>query len=215
MIPKAPFLLSLLIFITTLGGLRAADAPDPQTSGNPSIPTEHLALLLNPLTEAELAVDASAWQDLLKAKAQEISTAEIGVRSTPTAEEKSSLIMKISTLQTEKSALLERFNIVLDAYELKGGDPASFRKYGKAVGKLNADVTDVSTTWILFIDWLKSSEGGIKWGINILKFLGIMFAFWIVARIVTRIVNNFLDRTAYMSDLLEAFINKMVAAWSW
>ena len=207
---KVSLLLGLLVFIATLGGLRAADSPAPQTNGDPSIPTEHLALRLGPLTEAELAVEVSAWQDLLKGKANELSAAEIKVRKKPSPEEKSTLLKNISKLQIERSDLLERFNTVVNAYELKGGDAVSFRKYAKAVSRINADVTDISTNWFLFTDWLKSKQGGIKWAINGLKFIGILFVFWLLARIVTRIVKNFLNRTAYMSDLLEAFIEKMV-----
>lgn len=207
---KTPLLASLFVAVTMVTATRAEDAPSPQTTANPTIPTAHLALQLDPLTEAELATEIEAWQGILKAKASEVAVAEIAVRSDPSPEEKVALLKSVSALQKEKDALIERFNTVGDAYEVKGGDPEPFRRYAAAVGGIKTDVTDVSSTWFFVTDWVQSKEGGIKLGINILIFLGVMTAFWILARIVTRLVKNFLDRTAYMSDLLEAFINKMV-----
>ena len=52
----------------------------PLTTDNPEIPLDELALRLNPLTRSELVIEADGWQQLLQAKAQEIATAEIGVK---------------------------------------------------------------------------------------------------------------------------------------
>ncbi|MGB6222110.1 mechanosensitive ion channel family protein [Haloferula sp.] len=207
---KTPRLVGTFVFILALANLRAADAPEAQTAGDPSIPTENLTLRLEPLTEPELAVETEAWQLLLKEKASEVAEAEIQVRSDPSAEEKTALLESISKLQSEKSGVLERFKIVVDAYEVKGGDATALRKYAAAVDGISADVTDVSTTWFLVTDWLQSKEGGIKWGLNTLKFVGIMIAFWFISRIATRLVTNIFKRTAYLSNLLETFICKMV-----
>ncbi|MFC7339001.1 mechanosensitive ion channel family protein [Haloferula chungangensis] len=188
----------------------ATEEPAAQTTNDPSISPEHLALRLDPLTKAELEVEAEAWQEILKAKASEVAAAEIAVRSDPSPEEKDALLKSISALQKEKDALIDRFEIVADAYEVKGGDPDPFKKYAAAVGGIKTDVTDVSSTWFYVTDWLQSKDGGIKVAIDILVFLGVMLGFWILARLISRLVKNFLSRTARMSRLLVNFINKIV-----
>jgi small conductance mechanosensitive channel len=57
-----------------------AETPEAVTTGDPEIPVEELALLLKPLTKAELLIEADAWQALLKEKAEEIARAEIAVQ---------------------------------------------------------------------------------------------------------------------------------------
>ncbi|MBK9118089.1 MAG: mechanosensitive ion channel [Phycisphaerales bacterium] len=73
--PVVTLLIAVLCVTSTLG-----DSPAPQTNADPAIPIEDLRLLLKPLTKAELAVEADAWRDLLKAKVAEISVAEIALR---------------------------------------------------------------------------------------------------------------------------------------
>ena len=50
------------------------------TAQDPQIPTDELTLLLKPLTQDELVVEAGAWMALLKAKVHEISDAEIAAK---------------------------------------------------------------------------------------------------------------------------------------
>ena len=54
--------------------------PQPLTTADPSIPTEHLELLVKPLTKEELILEADGWRDLLKANAQAIAMHRIGVK---------------------------------------------------------------------------------------------------------------------------------------
>ncbi|MEM1084379.1 MAG: mechanosensitive ion channel family protein [Verrucomicrobiota bacterium] len=204
-------LLAVLGLFLAFGGVHAEEAaPEAVTASDPAIPTQQLALRLEPLTQAELAAEADAWHALLKSKAEEIAEVEIASIQEIPAAEKETLLKKLGTLEADKTALIERFEIVATAFELKGGDPADLRKYAAAVSGIDTNITDVGATTFMIAEWLKSEEGGIKWAILIAKFIGIMFAFWILARIVKRLVKKVLDRTAYMSDLLEDFIYKMV-----
>lgn len=207
---KTAFLASLLSVVVMATSSFAEEPLTPQTTADPSISPEHLALRVDPLTEAELATELEAWQGILKAKASEVAVAEIAVRSDPSPEEKAELLKTISALQKEKAAIIERFDVVTSAYELKGGDPGPFERYAAAVGGIKTDVTDVSSTWFYVTDWLQSKEGGIKLGLSILIFFGVMIVFWILARVVSRLVKNFLVRTAHMSQLLTTFINKTI-----
>ncbi len=63
--------------------VRAETKPDAGravTTANPAIPVDELELLLTPLPKHELADEAEGWLALLKAKAVEISAAEIAVK---------------------------------------------------------------------------------------------------------------------------------------
>ena len=72
-------LLSLATMISPLAG-QDADKPQPVTSSDPEIAVDHLDLLLEPLTQAELGVEAEGWRDLVKASVQELSAASIASR---------------------------------------------------------------------------------------------------------------------------------------
>ena len=78
----AAFFSALLVGISGAPGAAEPaeeQTPEAVTTADPEIPVEELSLLLKPLTKAELLVEADAWQALLKARAEEISKAEIAV----------------------------------------------------------------------------------------------------------------------------------------
>jgi len=195
--------------------------PKPVTTGNPKVPVEYLELLLDPLTKDELLIEAEAWRDLVKATAAKISVREIATREkaneialakTESAEatkmkQKQNYMDSLNDLRESKTALLERLSKVLDNYELKGGDGDDFRKYAKAVAGIKVEVTDTNATWSAIQGWAKSKEGGIKWGLGTLKFLGILLMFWILAVMSGKVVQNATGRSEKMSGLLKNFLN--------
>ena len=165
----------------------AADAPKPVTASNPDISVDQLKLLVKPLTREELAVEAGAWRDLLKAKVEEISQLQIGVKQQSQAgggaestqpeededaaadagdartDRQAELIEKLPQLQDQRTQLIDRLNVVLDAWEAKGGDVEEYRQYVAAVGGLDIDVTDASTTWAAVQGWILSEPGEHRW----------------------------------------------------
>jgi small conductance mechanosensitive channel len=52
------------------------------TTADPTIPVDQLKILVTPLTKSELEVEATAWMDLLRAKARQIAAARLGVKKT-------------------------------------------------------------------------------------------------------------------------------------
>ena len=52
-------------------------APTALTTADPAISVSHLELRLEPLTKAELATEAEAWRNIVKANVQEMSEAQI------------------------------------------------------------------------------------------------------------------------------------------
>jgi len=57
----------------------------PLTTAETDVPLEDLRVMIKPLTKAELAVEADAWFELLRAKARQIAVTRIGVRKTSEA----------------------------------------------------------------------------------------------------------------------------------
>ena len=178
-----------------LGGNQRAsfDLPDGQSL---DISEKHLSLLLQPLTKDELLSEAQAWQDIVKAKVTQISTLTIKAGSTP----------ELKKLREEKASALTRFQLVIAELDSKGGDTAEFVDYANAVSGAQVDVTDAGATWEAFTGWLVAKDGGVKWGLQILKFLGIVFIFWIIARFVRRVVARATELSDRFSELLEQFM---------
>ncbi len=207
MTQRSQFLLVLAACLVTTISVHAAEAPIAITADDPKVTSEILALRLDPLTKDELGAEAAAWQALLKSKAQEI--AESSIASRTGTGDKQAVLRNLDVLREQKAALLERFDVVLDAYEVKGGDAEGYRKYASAVSGIRTDVTDVGSSWHLVRGWLKSKEGGIKWGIRILQFLGVMVVFWFLASVISKVISKALKRHQSLSGLLRNFINTM------
>lgn len=318
------------VLVTLLGsafGVRAQTAeaaPEAYTAvtvGDPTIPVDHLELLLRPLTKEELAVEAAAWIGLVKGKVQEISEIEIEIRTQKqlseetvdaakqevkavTAEAKAAveeeakaaadeakaaveeakaasesteagtaaleatatseaeteaaaeaeaeaaleaaeaakeaaeaqikaakaaadeeiqaqkataaeaiaaMIKQKAALESERVGLVDRANAVMNAWEKKGGDPSTERLYLVAVSGLTVDVKDVSSAWLTITEWVKSPEGGIRWVFNLVKFLAILLAFWILARVIGKLVDRGLSMGSQsLSMLMRQFLSKAI-----
>lgn len=232
---RSPWLWSAMLcgLIAISATAIAADVkPTAVTTADPEIGVEELALLLKPLTKEELAVEADGWLALLKAKVTEISRGEIAVRklgatpqpapqaaattapTTQAAEElakkKDVLLEKLTKLREQRTALIDRLNTVLAAYRTKGGDPAQYDLYVKAVSGINVDVKDVNATWKTILGWLQSPQGGIRWGLNIAKFVATLLAFWILARILGGATRKAISMTRRVSNLLGDFLVNIV-----
>ena len=165
------------------------------------VPEKNLKLLLQPLTKDELVVEAQAWLDIVKVKVMQVSEMTIKAGS-GSAEQ-------LVQLREAKSAALARFKLVLAELGAKGGDVTEFMTYAKAVGGAQVDVTDAAATWEAFTGWLVSKEGGVKWGLQALKFSAILFIFWIIARFVRRVVSRAAELSDRFSELLEQFLVKI------
>ena len=134
------------------------------TATDMKVPIEVLSFRVKPLTKCELQAEAEAWLVLLKEKVTEISDAEVATlyrkkeqqketdaetqaATQDTAEIKTALVKHATRLTAERTALIDRFNVVLDAWKIKGGETEEYTRYIKAVSGIKVDVTDASATW--------------------------------------------------------------------
>lgn len=234
--------LALSPFCYAFAATQSPDPPPsekPVTTGDPAIPVDELALLLKPLTKNELLIEAEAWQALVQAKAAQISAAEITVKrqnqeieatveSTSAIQndrqkkedEKVRLLEAIAELRKERTVLLDQTKAVIDALEAKTDDSDAdtlakirdHRLYASAVSGIQVDVKDATSSWLAIKTWLISEEGGQRWGFNILNFIGILIAAWIISGIFSRLIHQGMKRVPGTSRLLEDFFVK-IARW--
>lgn len=120
--------------------------------------------------------------------------------------EKVELLEGINELRDHQAKLTDRTRTVLAAFKEKGGEIESYEKYMAAVSGGGIDVSDASSFWISIKGWITSEEGGWRWGKNILFFLLVVFAAWIVSRIVGKAVEKAVNRTKRLSTLLREFV---------
>ena len=109
-------------------------------------------------------------------------------------------------LTAQRTALLDRFKVVLTEYEAKGGDIKEYNTYIKAVSGIKVDVTDASATWTTISGWLMSAEGGLRWLINIIKFIVIIAVFYVLSIIAGKATKRVLSKSSHSSTLLSKFL---------
>ena len=99
--------------------------------------------------------------------------------------------------------------MVLDKWELKGGDPAEYRQYVSSLSGFKIDVSDQTATWSRTKAWLFADEGGMRWSRHLGVFFGYVLGSVIVAWIVRRIVRRLMSVTNVSSNLLRDFVVAM------
>ncbi|WP_235006780.1 mechanosensitive ion channel family protein [Calothrix rhizosoleniae] len=100
--------------------------------------------------------------------------------------------------------------VVLDELQLKGGDPKPYKQYIDAISIVEIDLQDTDGIGVRFFSWLKSGEGGLRWAMNIGKFVGIVVASTIASRILAGFVDRFLGKFNNVSALLRQFTVMLV-----
>ncbi|MDJ0732871.1 MAG: mechanosensitive ion channel [Nostocaceae cyanobacterium] len=120
-------------------------------------------------------------------------------------EVKKDLVVNVTELQNQQIAIVDRFNIVLEALEIKGGEVESYRKYIQAISGVTIDVSDTDGLWVRIESWLKSEQGGVRWATNIGKFLGIVIGVSIFSFLFSELVNRILLKIGKTSNLLRQF----------
>lgn len=207
--PRRVIAPALLAALTAAALAQAPAAPAPKTTANPAIPKPELDLLLLPLTKAELVVEADGWLKVLQERVAALSEAEIAA-SKAEGEEKSKLLEQAAKLREERSVVIDRLSLVLAALKAKGGKTEEYDAYIAAVSGITVNVTDAHATWTALTNWLKSSEGGIRYGRNILLFVVTLIVFRVITGIVGGVTARALGAFKNVSSLLRDFIVNVV-----
>ena len=159
----------------------------------------------------EKSVQDDAVQDAIKAAADNAEEAGKTVivasdAAEDKAELKTALVEYVTELSAQRTALIDRFEVVLTELAAKGGDRTQYDVYIKAVSGIKVDVTDASATWTTISGWLQSPEGGIRWAVNVLQFLFIIFVFYLLSVVAAKAAGKALARSKNLSALLSQVI---------
>lgn len=126
------------------------------------------------------------------------------------AEVKEDLLVNVTNLQSEQTALIDRLNAVLKEVARKGGDTSAFDKYIQSISVVTIDAQDTQGLLVRLGSWVQSEQGGVRWGINIGKFVGIVLASIVVSRVLAFGVDLGLKRTANVSSLFRQFATMVI-----
>jgi small conductance mechanosensitive channel len=116
------------------------------------------------------------------------------------------LLEYINYLRTQQTILADRSNLVIDAWEQKGGDATEARQFISAISGIKVDVTDAEATWKTISGWVTSEEGGQRWMKNIGIFLVTLLVFYFLSKLAVRGTRKLFAKTVNTSQLLEDFM---------
>ena len=175
---------------------------------NPDVPTDEFAHQLIPLTKAELEPLAVAWLGIVRTTTAEIADRQVAaIRQPDTAADET--YQDIADLVARRAGLFERFTMVVNALESKGGQAeqiAELRAYRDSVLFNETILASPKAIALALLNWLTEAEGGIaialNFGIVILAFLALL----VVSRTVQGLARRWFRRIPNMSKLLEAFL---------
>jgi small conductance mechanosensitive channel len=154
----------------------------------------------------EAAIEISQSNIKEEDKIKKIGEAQIDLHT----KVKEKLLAGINKLREEQSALIDRFNVVTAALKDKGGDVAEYDQYVAAISGLKVDVTDMSATRAMFMGWLKSPEGGLKWAKSIISFIVILAIAKILSLVLGSITQRAIAMNKQCSELLQHFFVNIV-----
>ncbi|PVA10321.1 mechanosensitive ion channel family protein [Pelagivirga sediminicola] len=207
---------------TDTSGAAPADEDDaaPETPAylagldNPSIPLDELRLRLVPLTAAELATLAEAWQANARDATLAVVQRNLELREAGGAATDAQLAAREDLLDTRED-IFERYSAVVTSLEAKGGDAEvikSLRIYRTAISVEEAATLEPREIAVNVLAWLVSPEGGIDLAIRIAVVLAALLGLLIVARIVRAWSRRMFGRVPNLSKLLQGFL-AMVVYW--
>jgi len=191
------FILMLVAAAAFIAGPAAAQEKPKAATAAADISLDELQLLLKPLMKEKLKETADVWAQRLEAKGLEISEAKIQKAEAGA----------LTKLKAEHNALLERFNAVIAALKAKGGEVEVYEKQVAVASEISGEEMpkDPSAMWTTIVEWVTSTDGGIKWALNILKFIVILLVFKILASILAGVTNRAVSKIKKTSDLLRDF----------
>lgn len=178
-----------------------ASGPGTAPEVTTSIAKETAAASADGSGSAISADQTSNKAEQLSARASEATGAKTDV--------KVALVDLSTQLTSERTALADRLKLVLDKWELKGGDPAEYRQYISSLSGFKIDVSDRTATWARTKAWLVADEGGLRWSRNLGIFLGYVLGSVVIAWILRRVLRRAMSVTNVSSNLLRDFVVSM------
>ena len=161
------------------------------------------------VAEQPAAAAAADSEDDASATETDVTREKIDAEVAKRNRDRDNLLAYLGDLRGEQTSLIDRTNLAIEAFELKGGkveEVEEYRQYVTAVAGIEVDVTDVSATWATITGWLFSEEGGLRWVKNISLFIAIVLIAMLLARVVGKAIERVMARSRQTSQLLGDFL---------
>ncbi|NEQ97758.1 MAG: mechanosensitive ion channel [Cyanothece sp. SIO2G6] len=144
---------------------------------------------------------------MLLEEVEEISELDIVLPTDAELEEdlRLQLVADAARLAAAQPAIVSRLQIVLNEFARKGGDTEVYDNYIASVSGLDLDVTDAEGLTVKLWTWVQSEEGGIRVGINALKFVSIIAIAALLSPRIGNLSKTLLLRVGTMSSLFRDF----------
>ena len=133
--------------------------------------------------------------------------------------DKENILLSVTELRTQRTAITDRLNVVLDELSAKLGKTPEgaenefilpFRLYARSVNSIKVDVTDTQSAMSNIVGWIRSDVGGIRLLRNLGYFLLSVVAFWMLGWILGKLVDRTLKMTRITVELMRSVIVRMV-----
>lgn len=170
-----------------------------------------LQLLVAPLTLDQLAAEAEEWQAFVQDSMTRIASLKVMAMNVQ-GEEYDRIHEKILEVSGERNELVEKFNLIVDSIEIKGGDPeqvAMYRNYISGALASEFQATDLKTILSQALNWTTSSDGGVGFLISAASIIGSFFILIIVARFIRSLAARGIRRITHLSMLMQDFLLKV------
>ncbi len=188
--------------VTALAAKLAAEKAAAEKARQDALGEEEVA-------EEPAAAAAADSEDEASATETDATREKIDAEVAKRNRDRDNLLAYLGDLRGEQTSLIDRTNLAIEAFELKGGkveEVEEYRQYVSAVAGIEVDVTDVSATWATLTGWLLSEEGGLRWVKNISMFLAIVLVAMFLARLVGKAIEKVMARSSQTSQLLGDFL---------
>ncbi|MHC5003615.1 MAG: mechanosensitive ion channel family protein, partial [Planctomycetota bacterium] len=177
------------------------ERPEPWT-----VPVSEMELEMQPLRLAQVEERVKKWLEILQREVRERIRIDIALTRAEDGAERSELAIRSAEQQEIVQAVVRHIQAALLILQKRGGDITEYKNYIATATGQKLNLTDPGVLYAQALAWLKSQDGGVKLGLNVLKGIAILVAFWLLARILGRIVATGVGRLPQASTLLRKFL---------
>jgi len=171
-----------------------------------TVPVREFELELQPLAAEQIDERVRTWIDILQRELRARIRLDIALTTAKDVDVRNELASRSAKQQEVIQAIVERIEVALVMLQRRGGDPKPHRDYITSATGQKIELTDPAVMYAQVAAWMRSADGGVKVGLNVLKFLGILIAFWLASKILGRIASVAVGRVPKASTLLRDFV---------
>ncbi len=160
---------------------------------------------------AQTGTGAASEGESSGAQQLEEAASDLQAQAEAEAELKNQLVATVTELQSQRTALADRFKVILDEIDAKGGDTTAYRDYLTAVSGIVIDIQDTEGLGVRIISWLQSEEGGLRWAWNLATFGGIVVGVSIGSQLLAWVIGFGMTQFGGASKVLRQFAVMLIS----